>query len=156
MSNVVSAKLFFGVVLDELQSSFPAAVHLQLDDLWPEFEKLAKGRSLALKDGNRSFREIPVAEVAQSEQLKLQYMKLMLGWMAKEGFLHSDPTSGFVYDYVLSSKALAVLGLSLAEEKTTLGDALGRATGRVGEAVQAEVVARLMDKAFEAIQGMSI
>ena len=61
----------------------------------------------------------------------------------------------FIYDYVLSSKALAVLGLSLAEEKLTLGDALGRATGRVGEAVQADVVSRLMDKAFEALQGLT-
>ncbi|WP_320178537.1 hypothetical protein [Roseovarius pacificus] len=155
MSNVDSAKLFFGVVLDKLQASFPAAVYLKPDDIWLDFEELAKGSSLALKDNNRSFRTLQIEEVAKSEDLKKQYMKLMLLWMAKEGYVHSDPTSNFTYDYVLSSKALAVLNLSLAEEVATLGTALGRATGRIGDAVQSEVVSRLIGKAFEAAQGIS-
>jgi hypothetical protein len=155
MSNVESAKLFFGIVLDKLQMSFTAAVHLTPQDVWPEFEKLANDQSLVIKDGKRSFREIQIKEASESTQIKTHYFRLMLGWMAKEGYVHSDPTSNFHSDYVLSSKALAILNLSLVDEKTTLGTALSRATGRFGDAVQGEVVSRLIGRAFEAAQGIS-
>lgn len=155
MSNVISAKLFFGVVLDRLQASFPAAVHLRPADLWPEFEKLAHDQTISLKDARRSFQTLPVEEVARNEQLQIQYMKLMLRWMTKEGFIHSDPASDFPYDYVLSSKSLAILGLTMADKRTTLGDKLSQATGRLGDTVQSETVARLIGKAFEMLQGVS-
>ncbi|TKZ22417.1 hypothetical protein FAP39_00665 [Shimia litoralis] len=153
MTNVEASKVFFGVVLARLQNSFPAAVHLKLDDLWPDFEILAAGSGLSVKDGKRSSRQVPIGEVAQNDQLKVHYMKLMLGWMKADGFIHSDPTSDFPYDYVLSSKSLAILGQPFGEGKTTLGAALSQATGRIGEAVQNEIISQIADKVFDAAQG---
>jgi hypothetical protein len=149
MSNVDSAKLFFGVVLNKLQDSFPAAVFLSSEDLWPEFERLAKGGSVSIKTQSRSYRTVTISELAQDQSLRDHYTKLMLRWMAAEGYLVADPTSNFPYDYVLSSKALAALNIEIGSERQTIGKALANAARRTGDAVQSELIATLADKIIE-------
>lgn len=148
MSNVKTAKMFFGIVLNKLQGSFPAAVSLSSQDFWPEFERVAKGGTLSIKYG-RSYRSVPVSELAEDQALQDHYTKLMLGWMKVEGYLISDPTSGFVYDYVLSSKALAALKIPIDQEKKTVGEALATAAKKTGDAAQSELITKLVDKIFD-------
>lgn len=79
----------------------------------------------------------------------------MLRWMAAEGFLVSDPTSGFSYDYVLSSKALAALNLSFDTDKKTVGEMLSNAAQKAGDTAQSELIARLVSRIFDYVQGVS-
>ncbi len=149
MSNVHSAKLFFGVVLNKLQDSFPAAVFLSSQDFWTEFERVAEGGTVSIKTQGRSYRTVPISDLSDDPDLKEHYTKLMLRWMKAEGFLVSDPTSGFIYDYVLSSKALAALNIPIEKEKKTLGEALANAARKTGDAAQSEVISALVGKIFE-------
>jgi hypothetical protein len=155
LDNIEASKLFFGLVLGRLQSSFPAAIHLDLQELWTDFAALADGAVLCVKDGKRSYTQLPIEDVANHKNLEVHYMQLMLGWMRTEGFIHSDPISDFPYDYVLSAKSLAILGQPFSEGKSTLGAALGQASGRIGEAVQSEVISRIVDKLFNVAQGLA-
>lgn len=155
MSNVVNAKLFFGIVLNKLQHAFPAAVFLSSDDIWPEFAKVAKGGTISVKDGKRSYRTVSLMEVSGNPELQQNYTTIMLRWMAADGFLVSDPTSSFPYDYVLSSKALAALSLSFDHDKKTVGEMLANAALRAGDAFQGELIERLVGKIFDHVQGLS-
>lgn len=154
MSNVDTAKLFFGVVLNKLQDSFPAAIFLSSQNIWPEFEKVAKGGTLSIKTLERSYRTLPISDLADDQALQEHYTKLMLGWMAAEGYLISDPTSNFTYDYVLSSKALAALNIEIDKENRTIGEALANAAHKTGEAAQSELIARLVGKIFDFVHGL--
>lgn len=73
----------------------------------------------------------------------------MLSWMKAEGFLVSDPTSGFRYDYVLSSKALAALNIPIEKEKRTIGEALATAARKTGDAAQSELIGMLVERIFD-------
>jgi hypothetical protein len=154
MSNVDTAKLFFGVVLNKLQDSFPAAIYLSSQNIWSDFERVAKSGTVSLKTHDRSFRTLSMADLAQDEALQQHYTTLMLRWMAAEGYLVSDPTSGFHYDYVLSSKALAALNIAIEKEKRTVGEALSSAALKTGEAVQSELIARLVGRIFDYFNGL--
>lgn len=149
MSNVESAKLFFGLVLTKLQDSFPAAVFLSAKDIWPDFERVAKGGELSVKTQERSYRTVPISEITENQALQEHYTKLMLRWMAAEGYLVKDPTSNFPYDYVLSSKALAALNIAIEKDKKTVGEVLANAFRKVGDATQGELIARLVERIFE-------
>lgn len=149
MSNVKSAKLFFGVALNKLQDSFPAAVFLSSQDFWTEFERVAKGGTVSIKTQGRSYRTVPISELSDHQDLKEHYTKLMLRWMAAEGYLVSDPTSNFPYDYVLSSKALAALNIAIEKDEKTIGEALASAARRTGDAVQSELIAALVERIFD-------
>ncbi len=154
MSNVDTAKLFFGIVLNKLQDSFPAAIFLSSQNIWPEFEKVAKGRTVSLKTQKRSYRTLPISDLAEDQALQEHYTKLMLRWMAAEGYLVSDPTSNFPYDYVLSSKALAALNIEIHKENRTIGEALANVAHSTGEAAQSELIARLVGKIFDFVNGL--
>ncbi|MES2541660.1 MAG: hypothetical protein V4583_13900 [Pseudomonadota bacterium] len=149
MSNIDTAKLFFGVVLNKLQDSFPTAISLSSADLWPEFERVAKGRTLSIKTRERSYQTLQVSDLAENQALQAHYTKLMLSWMKAEGFLVSDPTSGFIYDYVLSSKALAALNIPIEKEKRTIGEALATAARKTGDAAQSELIGLLVERIFD-------
>jgi hypothetical protein len=148
MSNVDTAKLFFGVVLNKLQDSFPAAIFLSSQDIWPEFERIAKGGTVTIKTRERSYRTLPISDLAEDPALRDHYTKLMLRWMAAEGYLVKDPTSNFPYDYVLTSKALAALNIAIEKEKRTIGEALANAARKTGDAAQSEIIATLVDRIF--------
>ena len=154
MSNVDTAKLFFGVVLNKLQASFPAAIFLSSQNIWPEFSRVAQGGTVSIKTQSRSFQTMPIEQLAENANLQEHYTKLMLRWMAAEGYLVSDPTSNFTYDYVLSSKALAALNIIIEKDKETVGEVLARATHQTGGAIQSELISRLVGKIFEAFQGL--
>jgi hypothetical protein len=154
MSNVDTAKLFFGVVVNKLQDSFPAAIFLSAQNIWPEFERVAKGGTVSIKTIDRSFRTLSISDLAEDQALQEHYTKLMLRWMAAEGYLVSDPVSNFRYDYVLSSKALAALKIAIDDEKKTVGEALANAARKAGEATQSELIARLVGKIFEVFNGL--
>jgi hypothetical protein len=155
MSNVDTAKLFFGVVLNKLQDSFPAAIFLSSENIWPEFERIAKGGTVSIKTLERSYRTLPISDLAKDQALQEHYTKLMLRWMAAEGYLVSDPTSNFPYDYVLSSKALAALNIEIDKKNKTIGEALANATHKTGEVAQSELIARLVGKIFEVVHGLA-
>jgi hypothetical protein len=152
MSNVDTAKLFFGVVLNKLQDSFPAAISLSSQNIWPEFERVAKGGTVSIKTRERSYRTLPISDLAEDQALQEHYTKLMLRWMAAEGYLVSDPTSNFRYDYVLSSKALAALNIAIEKEKKTIGEALANAARKTGDATQSELIATLVERIFDYFQ----
>ncbi|WP_430447793.1 hypothetical protein [Rhodophyticola sp.] len=154
MSNVDTAKIFFGIVLDKLQVAFPAAYHVVTDDLWPDFERLAMEGQISIKDGKRRFRHVAIADASQNEAIKSQYVRLMLHWMATEGYIHPDPASNFKFDYVLSGKALAVLGLSLEADDETLGSRLRFAIGTIGEQTSGELVSQIISRGLEVMQGI--
>jgi hypothetical protein len=156
MSNVDTAKLFFGVVLNKLQDAFPAAIYLSAQNIWPEFEKVAKGGAVSVQTGERYYRTLPLSELAQNQSLQEHYTKLMLRWMAAEGYLISDPTSGFHFDYVLSSKALAALNIAIEKEKKTIGEALANAALKTSEAAQGELIGRLVGRIFDYFNGLSL
>lgn len=149
MSNVDNAKLFFGVVLNKLQDSFPAAIFLSSRDFWPEFERVAKGGTVCIKSQDRSYRTLPISDVGNDPALREHYTRQMLSWMAAEGYLVSDPNSNFRYDYVLSSKALAALNIRIEQEKKTIGEVLANATRKTGDAAQGELIAALVGKIVE-------
>jgi hypothetical protein len=152
MSNVDTAKLFFGIVLNKLQDSFPAAIFLSSENIWPDFEKVAQGGTVSVKTRERSYRTLPIADLAEDKALQEHYTKLMLRWMAAEGFLVKDPTSQFPYDYVLSSKSLAALNISIEKDKKTVGEVLANAARKTGDAAQSELIGRLVSRIFEYLQ----
>lgn len=152
MSNVDTAKLFFGVVLNKLQDSFPAAIFLSSQNIWPEFSKVAKGGTVSIKTQDRSYRTMPISELAEDEALREHYTRLMLRWMAVEGYLVRDPLSNFPYDYVLSSKALAALNIEIEKEKKTIGEVLANAARKTGDAAQGELIATLVERMFDYFQ----
>ncbi|WP_019954641.1 hypothetical protein [Yoonia vestfoldensis] len=154
MTNVDTAKVFFGVVLKQLQASFPAAYHITYLDIWPEFESLAKDGVLALKY-NRRHRVLTVTEASENEELRKLYTKQMLLWMVDEDYIRPDPTSGYKLDYVLSSKSLAVLNLNLSDKEDTIGNTLKRLVSSAGDKATGEVISLLIGKAFAATQGMA-
>ncbi len=96
-----------------------------------------------------------VADVADDQDIQEHYTKLMLRWMAAEGFLVSDPASGFTHDYVLSSKALAALNIQFDRDKKTVGEMLATAAQKTGDAAQGELIARLVSKVFDYLQGLN-
>ncbi|SMC11333.1 hypothetical protein ROA7745_01145 [Roseovarius aestuarii] len=154
MSNIDSAKIFFGITLQRLQASFPAAVHLTPDDIWPEFERLAGNGELSLRH-SRASKVYSLSDLAKKPELQQYYTRQMLAWMKVEGYLVSDPISNFKYDYILSSKSLALLNLSLSETEGTLGAKLKRVIGSIGDKAAGEIVSDLVGRAFEALQGLS-
>lgn len=154
MSNVDTAKLFFGVVLNKLQDSFPAAIFLSAQNIWPEFERVAKGGTVSIKTIDRSFRTLSISDLAEDQALQEHYTKLMLRWMAAEGYLVGDPVSNLPYDYVLSSMALAALNIEIDKENKTIGEALANAAHKTGEAAQSELIARLVGKIFDFVHGL--
>ncbi len=154
MSNVDTAKLFFGVVLNKLQVSFPAAIFLSSQNIWPEFERVAKGGTVSIKTQERSYRTLPISDLAENQALQDHYTKLMLRWMVVEGYLVSDPMMNFPYDYVLSSKALAALNIEIHKENRTIGEALANVVYNTGEATQSELIARLVGKIFDFVNGL--
>lgn len=155
MSNVNTAKLFFGIVLNKLQYAFPAAVHLSSQDLWPEFAKAAPDGALSIKNSERSYQTTSVRDIGDDKHLQQHYTVLMLRWMAAEGFLINDPASNFPYDYVLSAKALAALNIQIDKEKKTVGEMLANAAKRTGDAAQSELIQRLVGRMFDHLQGLA-
>lgn len=154
MSNVDTAKLFFGVVLNKLQASFPAAIFLSSQNIWPDFSRVAQGGTVSIKTQSRSFQTMPIELLAEDTNLQEHYTKLMLRWMAAEGYLVSDPISNFPFDYVLSSKGLAALNITIEKDKETTGEVLARAIHQTGGAIQGELISRLVGKIFDAFQGL--
>jgi hypothetical protein len=149
MSNVDSSKLFFGIVLNKLQDSFPAAIFLSSQTIWPDFEKVAKGGTVSVKTRERSYRTLPISELADNQALQAHYTKLMLRWMAAEGYLVSDPVSNFPYDYVLSSKSLAALSIPIDKKTKTIGQALASTARKTGDAAQSELISSLVDRILD-------
>ena len=156
MDNVESAKIYFGVVLNRLSREFPAAVHLNPEEIWEDFEKLVKGSEIRLRGRTRyTSATLSVEDASSNKKAKIHYCKLMSRWMVAEGFLHPDPASNFPYDYVLSSKALAVLDLTFEDDSQTVREKLASAISGIGETVQSETIANQVERVFETLQGVA-
>nr|MCU0904015.1 hypothetical protein [Tabrizicola sp.] len=95
------------------------------------------------------YRTLPISDLAGNQALQEHYTKLMLRWMAAEGYLVRDPTSNFTHDYVLSSKSLAALNMAIDKEKKTIGEALANAARKTGDAAQSELIGMLVGKIIE-------
>lgn len=155
MSNIDSAKLFFGIVLNRLQHAFPTAVYVSAQDFWSEFAKAAHNGTVTVRTIERSYKTVPISQIDEDQALQEQYTRQMLRWMAAEGFLLSDPVSAFPYDYVLSSKALAALNITLEKDRKTVGEMLATAAQKTGDAAQSELIARLVSRMFDYVQGLT-
>jgi len=152
LNNIETSRVFFGLVLENLQDAFPAAVTVNQDGVWEKFEALAPDGVVCLQQ-RRSYRTISTKELSAMPQLRSHYIKQMLMWMQVEGFLHRDPTNPLMHDYVLSSQALRLLDLNVAETEVSVGASLKNLLGGAVDAATGEIVSRIIGSVFGAVQG---
>lgn len=150
LSNIDTANVYFGLVLERLVDSFPASIHLSGQEVWQDFTRIASNGQLSLLV-NRHFRTLSMEEASNDGNVQKVYSKQMLAWMKAEGYIIC--VNKYPYDYVLSTKSLALLNLGIGEERETFGSQLKSSIRSAGDKATGEVISELVGQAMEALQG---
>ena len=90
-------------------------------------------------------------EASNDGNVQKVYSKQMLAWMKAEGYIIC--VNKYPYDYVLSTKSLALLNLGIGEERETFGSQLKSSIRSAGDKATGEVISELVGQAMEALQG---